>query len=319
MANTVKKNKLITAANFKDFDWNKAKLFYHIAKCGSFTKAARFADIDQSVLTRQVQTLETQVGSPLLIRKAGGITLTRKGEELLKLVTPFFLEVKGFCGNSYIEVGGEKKRKIRVVTTYALAAYVVGDLLLDYSSHHPHLVFEISGDDHTIDVILGDADIAIRPYDSEAQGMQQDLLFCLEKKLYASKKYLEKYGEPETIDDLTKHHLITTNLSHPGDYPYANIQWILKLGLPEGKLHEPVFMSNIIECRIDAAQKGIGILAGYDEMTIFRNENFKNILPEFKDKKIECYFTYPDYLKEDLDIIGIKHYLQNALLLRGER
>jgi molybdenum-dependent DNA-binding transcriptional regulator ModE len=45
MANTVKKNKLITAANFKDFDWNKAKLFYHIAKCGSFTKAARLAGI----------------------------------------------------------------------------------------------------------------------------------------------------------------------------------------------------------------------------------------------------------------------------------
>ena len=118
------KNKLITASNFKDFDWNKAKLFYHIAKSGSFTKAARLADTDQSVLTRQIQILEKQVGCPLLIRKVGGIALTRKGEELLAKVAPFFMEMRGFCGNAYVEMGEEKKRKIRIATTHALAAFV---------------------------------------------------------------------------------------------------------------------------------------------------------------------------------------------------
>lgn len=86
MVNAVKKNKLITAANFRDFDWNKAKLFYHLAKCGGFTKAARLAGVDQSVLTRQIQTLEIQVGSRLVTRVPSGIILTRKGEELLEKI-----------------------------------------------------------------------------------------------------------------------------------------------------------------------------------------------------------------------------------------
>ena len=306
-----KKNKLITASNFRDFDWNKAKLFYHIVKCGGFMKAARVADIDQSVLTRQIQNLEEQVGSPLLIRKSGGVVTTRKGEELLKMVTPFFLEAKGFCGNSYTEAGGQKKRKIRIVTTNALATYVINDLIIAYNKNNPHLVFEIIGEDHVIDIILNDADIVIRPYDPEAINVQQELLFTLEKKLYASREYLDKYGEPETVEDLKNHRLIVAAYN-PANYPYAPIHWILTLGMPEGKKHEPVFLSNSIECMVNAAKEGIGIIGSYETMSILRNSGLKNILPNVKDKKIECYFIFPDYLKEDREIIEIqKHLSQN--------
>lgn len=307
------KKKLITGANFQDFDWNKAKLFYHLAKCGGFTKAAQLGGIDQSVLTRQIQILEKQVGCPLLVRKAGGITLTRKGEELLTEIEPFFLRMKGFCGHTYIEIDGEKKRKIRIVTTNAIAAYIIGDLMVSYQTNNPHLVFELIGEDHILDVILNDADIVIRPYDSQATGVQQEPLFTLEKKLYASKGYLEKYGEPKTVEDIKKHRLITTSLTNSKDYPFSDIQWILKLGMPEGKLHKPVFMSNSIECRINAAENGIGIIAGYDEMSIIRNSRLINIMPNIKDKETKEYFICPDYLKKDNEIINIKQYIIGKL------
>lgn len=312
MVNNVKKNKLITAANFKDFDWNKAKLFYHIAKCGSFTKAARLAGIDQSVLSRQIQILEKQVGCPLLIRKAGGIFLTRKGEELLENVAPFFLKIRGFCGNAYREIGEEKKRKIRIMTTYALAAYILNELIITYNKDNPHLIFEVIGEDHAIDVIVNDIDIAIRPYDSQAIGVQQELLFTLQKKLYASTKYLKMYGEPRTVDEL-KDHFFITNSSKAEDYPYADIHWILKLGLPDGKKHEPIFLSNSLECMLHAAKEGVGIIGGYEVMSILKNSNLINILPDVKDKETKIYCVYPDYLKEDAEIIAVKNYLMKNL------
>ena len=300
-----KKNKLITASNFRDFDWNKAKLFYHIVKCGGFMKAARVADIDQSVLTRQIQNLEDQVGSPLLIRKSGGVVMTRKGEELLKMVTPFFLEAKGFCGNNYIEIEGEKKRRVRIVTTHALADYVFSDLIIGYSKDNPHLIFELIGEDQSIDVILSDADIAIRPYDDRAIGIQQEYLFSLEKKLYASYGYLEKYGEPQTIDDLKNHRF----LSYPSsiEFPYSDVAWILKVGMPEGKLRQPFFVSNSVECLVAAVKSNIGIMSGYKQMSIFRDSKLKNILPYVKGEEIKVYLSFPEYLKEDPDIIRIKN------------
>ncbi len=307
-----KKNKLITASNFRDFDWNKAKLFYHIVKCGGFMKAARVADIDQSVLTRQIQNLEEQVGSPLLIRKSGGVVMTRKGEELLKKIAPFFLEMRGFCGNAEVEIRGEKRRKIRIATIHALAAYVINDLIVDYNKDNPHLIFEVVGDDSVLDVIINDVDIAIRPYEADAIGVQQEPLFTLQKKLYASTEYLQKYGEPQTINDLKNHRLIAIG-SKPQDYPYSDVHWILELGMPKGQKQEPVYLSNSIECRIDAAKKGIGIISSYEMMSILRDANLKNILPDVYDKDLEEYFIYPDYLKGDQEIINIKNYLYGRL------
>ncbi len=307
----VKKNKLITASNFKDFDWNKAKLFYHIAKSGSFTKAARLSDIDQSVLTRQIQILETQVGCPLLVRKAGGVSLTRKGEELLKHIAPFFMIMRGFCSNNH-SLDDDGKRKIKIATTHALSAYVISDIILDYSKENPHLIFELIGEDHVLDVILNDVDIAIRPYDEEMTGVIQEPIFTLEKKLYASRSYIEKYGEPQTIDDLKNHHLIAI-ASNPKEYPYSDIHWILKVGIPKGQIHKPVFLSNSVENMINAAKKGIGIIGSYEEMSILRDANLVNILPDVKDNKIEWCLTYPEYLKEDKEISNIKSYLYSTL------
>lgn len=148
-----KKNKLITAAHFRDFDWNKAKLFYHVAKCGSFTKAARLAGTDRTSLTRQIQLLEKQIGSELLVRKTGvgSIMLTRKGQHLLEKVAPFFLDMKGFCGEHNVEIKGEKKRKIRIAATHAIASYVLSDLILDYTKKNPHIFFELVADDYLKD------------------------------------------------------------------------------------------------------------------------------------------------------------------------
>jgi len=305
------KNKLITGANFRDFDWNKAKLFYHIAKCGSLLKAAQVSGIDQSTLTRQMQALEKQIGCPLLIRQSTGITLTRKGEELLQKVAHFFLEVKGFCGNNHVEIEGEKKRKIRIATTHAIGTYIINDLLIQYNIEHQNLSFELVVNDKSIDVILDDVDIAIRPFDPTTETVHQSLLFTLEKKMYASAKYIERYGEPTTIDDLSHHQLLTYPVSM--DYPYSDTSWILKVGMPEGKFRKPFFTSNSVECLVEAAKNNIGIMSGYEQMKIFRDSGLKIILPTIKSKPTKEYIIYPAYLKEDPEIIGLEKYLKTKL------
>jgi len=296
---------------FRSFDWEKAKTFYYVAKFGSFIGAANFLNISQSALSRQVIHLEHHLGCPLFVRHSGGVKLTRKGEELFALVEITFLGFKGFTQNSHAQMAKKKKRKIRIATTHAIAAHVLSKILFSYHKNHPDLVFELITDDHLIDIVLNDVDIAIRPYDSEAQGIQQEHLFTLEKKLYASPKYLEKYGEPQTVEDLKNHHIIAP--AHPEEFPYAELSWILRLGLPDGQFHAPVFTSTAAEFSIKAAKKGLGIIGSYEQMENIKNSDLKNILPEIKDKKIKDYFIYPDYLKKDKNIIELKDYLHEKL------
>lgn len=296
---------------FRNFDWEKAKNFYYVAKLGSFVNAGRFLNLSQSSLSRQIIYLEQHLGCPLFSRHSGGVKLTRKGEELFAIVETTFIGLKGFTRNTPANMVDGKKRKIRIATTHADAAYILNDLIIDYNKQHPELVFEMIGNDHLIDIFLDDVDIAIRPYNPTAQGVQQEPLFTLEKRLYASAEYLEKYGEPQTVEELKYHRIIA--FGNPEIHPYANVNWILRLGMPEGKLHEPIFTSNSIECLIGAAKKGLGITASYKKMTILRNANLKNVLPDVSYKEKEGYFIYPDYLRKDKQVMGIKNYLHKML------
>lgn len=301
----------------RNFDWEKTKTFYYVAKFGSFGNAGRFLNISQSALSRQVIYLEQHLGYPLFARHRHGVTLTRKGEELFALVETIYIGFKSFTQNSHVNRANGKKRKIRIATTHALASYVFNDLILDYNKSHSNLVFELIGEDHLLDIFLNDVDITIHGIDesiqdvSNKQGVQQEYLFCLAKRLYASAEYIAEYGEPQTVEELKHHRLIA--FGHPELYPYGDVNWILKLGMPNGKLHEPVFTSNSVECMITAAKRGVGIVSSYREMRIIRESNLKNILPHVQDKTVKDYIIYPDYLKNDPDIIEFYNYLKNTL------
>jgi len=295
-----------------NFDWDKAKSFYYVAKVGSVTEGAKFLNITQSALSRQMMILEDSLSFKLFIRTPKGISLTRKGEELLSIVEKAFLDLKGFTYTQKAMVHNGQKRKIRIAATHADAAYIINELILDYNQDHPHLVFEIIADDRFLDLMFNDVDIAISPFDPQAKNVQQEFLFSLQKKLYASREYLQKYGEPQTVEDLKEHRFLA--FGYPGGIlPYALVNWSLTLGMPKGKLREPVYTSNSLECLIEAAERGIGIYASYERMSILRKAQLVNVLPNIVYEEAPAYLIYPDYLVKDAEIIRTKKYLQEKL------
>ncbi len=302
---------LTDTPRFRNFDWSKAKSFYYVAKCGSFVSAGRFLNISQSALSRQIILLEGHLGCPLFSRHSGGVKLTRKGEELFSIVETTFVSLKGFTRNAHATIDNGKKRKIRIASTYAITSCILDSLIFAYNKEYPDLVFELISDDHLIDIVLNDVDIAIRPFDSHTRNIQQDLLFTLEKKLYASPQYIENQGEPQTVEDLKNHYIIAH--AHPEEHPYSDVNWILRLGMPKGQLHQPVFTSNSIETALKAAKSGIDIIGSYEKMEVINSGHLKNILPSIKDKEVKLYFIYSDYLKTDKEINKLKYYLQENI------
>ncbi|MBR7097942.1 MAG: LysR family transcriptional regulator [Clostridia bacterium] len=58
------------------------KIFYYVAKCGSFTRAADILLNSQPNLTRAIKTLEQELGCALFERSNKGVRLTEAGERL---------------------------------------------------------------------------------------------------------------------------------------------------------------------------------------------------------------------------------------------
>jgi DNA-binding transcriptional LysR family regulator len=304
-----KKDKILE--KLPSFDWDKAKNFYYIAKLENMTEAAKQLNITQSSLSRQLTILEETLNCKLCIRTGRGLKLTRKGEELFEIIEESFIKLKGFSYSQAAMTGEGQKRKIRISSTQPIMAYILNDLLLSYQKHHPEIVFEVIADDQLIDLIVNDVDIAIRPHEHDTKGIHQEHLFTLEKKLFASQKYIDMHGKPKSLDEL-KHHSVVAQID-PEKHPYSEINWILKIGMPPSKIRIPEFTSNFLESLIDAVKEGIGIISCYDEMKIVRNSKLINILPDIKGKAVKWYFTYPHYLEKDEVIKDIKKYLYEEI------
>ena len=54
-----------------------------VASCGSFSRAARQLYITQPGLSKYIQKLEAQLGTPLFVRRHGKISLTPFGAEFV--------------------------------------------------------------------------------------------------------------------------------------------------------------------------------------------------------------------------------------------
>ena len=69
------------------------RIFYYVAKCGSFTKAAEIIGNSQPNITRAMNNLESQIGLKLFIRNKRGIVLTPEGEQLFEHIKVAFFHI----------------------------------------------------------------------------------------------------------------------------------------------------------------------------------------------------------------------------------
>lgn len=68
---------------------HQIQAFARVMREGSFSEAARKSGVSQSALSQHVAKLEARVGARLIMRSAGGLTLTRAGAELFELAEQY--------------------------------------------------------------------------------------------------------------------------------------------------------------------------------------------------------------------------------------
>ena len=70
------------------------KVFYYVAKTGSFTIASKELSVSQSAVSQSVKQLEYQLNTTLFRRIAKGVTLTKEGELLFSYVAKGYEQIE---------------------------------------------------------------------------------------------------------------------------------------------------------------------------------------------------------------------------------
>ena len=70
------------------------RLFYYVAQCRSFTRAAKVLENNQPNITRCMNNLEQELGCKLFIRSHRGVSLTPEGERLYQRVAAAYEQLR---------------------------------------------------------------------------------------------------------------------------------------------------------------------------------------------------------------------------------
>ncbi|EKE09011.1 MAG: Redox-sensitive transcriptional activator [uncultured bacterium] len=298
-------------------DWDKLRVFYHVAKAKSFNRAACHLNISQSSLSRSVQQLEYLLKVQLFNRVPKGLILTKQGQILFEKVKEMAVSL-GDAETTLQEESSEPQGNIKVATTVALANIWLIEIIPDFLASYPKIKLDIIGSDEELDIKAREVDVSIRPFVTDEPDLVHEYLFSCCLQLYASPEYLQKFGCPQTVNDLDHHQIITFSESRikPHDY----VDWILWVGkAPGGYKRKPYIRINSSKGASRFAELGLGIVALSKEFPGIENMNLVSILPDVKGPTIDIYYAYPLSLKTLKRVQVFGEYLAKSVPKNSRR
>jgi DNA-binding transcriptional LysR family regulator len=291
-------------------DLEKLRVFYYVAKAGSFRKAAEELNVAQPSLSRSIQVLEHTLKTKLFLRHPRGVLLTREGEVWFKYMQRAMAELE--TARTLVAEDGKKVQgELKITTTYGFASAVLFPHLVDFAKLYPDVNLHLMCNDENLDLTIREADVAIRPKEKGAPNLIQTLLTTSKLQIYASPQYLEKFGKPKNPSDLDTHRLII--FADPQHYlPYGKPNWLLRVGAPHGYLRKPYMTVNSVECLYEAAINSLGIITLSNNSSFLKNNNLIQILENIEPPQSHLYYVYPKNLKSVRSVRALEGYLLEA-------
>lgn len=110
--------------------------FVEVARLGHFTRASESLHLAQPSLSRQISTLERELGTDLLHRARGHISLTPAGEALLPRAQRILAEV-GAIQDEMDELAGLRRGRVRLGAPPTLCGNLVAEAIAVFHGAHP--------------------------------------------------------------------------------------------------------------------------------------------------------------------------------------
>lgn len=133
--------------------------FVAVARRMSITLAAKDLCLTQSAVSRQIQSLEEHLGTPLLIRKHRAIALTAEGDQLMQLASPWLDRLSEYS-ESLRQHG--RMRPVTVTAPISVTALWILPRLGAFQNAHPNIDVRVSATNDVINLKQEGFDLAIR-------------------------------------------------------------------------------------------------------------------------------------------------------------
>lgn len=191
-----------------DPSWDLYRSFLAVLRTGSLSAAARTLGLTQPTVGRHVAALQDYLGErPLFTRSPSGLKPTTTAQELrahAEAMESAAAALQRAASSDLKVLGGT----VRVSAADVVGAEVLPEILSEFRREHPAIAIELSLSNQIADLLRRDADIAVRMSPPKQKALVAKRVGKVALGFHAHRRYLDRYGKPQQLEDLAHHTLI---------------------------------------------------------------------------------------------------------------
>lgn len=265
------------------------RVFAEVAQHKSFTAVADRLGLSPAMTSKHVKHIEARVGARLLNRNSRNVSLTEAGAQYLKTVRPLLdglSEAEAQLTTDSLSPRGTLKMSMPVWMSNPAFAKI----LTAYHQQNPHVTYDIDLSGRKINIVEEGIDLALRVAFKLDEGLIARKLAEVTFQLVAAPAFLERFGRPQTPEDLTDAPMLA--------YSQVAADGLIKFGGEKGVVLKlrPILTSSNEGILHQAAVAGMGfaMLPNWAIQKDVDDGRLETVLPEIDWPKLPIQAIYAD-------------------------
>lgn len=251
--------------------WDDQRIFLAVLEEGSLSAAARRLGLSHPTVRARIEALENRLGTVLFTRSVNGLTPTETAEALRGPARAMAMASDLFVRHASAP-SGEVAGTVRISVPEFMGIEVVPAMLARLREAHPAIRIELSLSNAPADLLAQEVDVAVRTVAPRQAALVARKVASIELGLFASRSYVDRRGNPASLEELANHDLIGPD-RHRGDLALAQ-----KLGVAVSR-DRFVVRTDSHPAQLAAARAGLGI-AVVQRPTGVSDPGLVSILPD---------------------------------------
>lgn len=267
------------------------QVFTRVVDANSFTRAADSLGLPRTTVTTTVQNLENLLQVRLLNRTTRRLSLTPDGAAYYERCVRILADLEE-TEASFQNVARGPKGRLRIDVPPSIGRLILIPKLCDFYQRYPDIEMVIGMGDRPVDLVQEAVDCVIRVGELPDSTLVARRIGIFQGVTCAAPSYLDRYGEPRTIEDLEQHKAVHYFSSRTG----RTINWEF---IVDGVVKEVVVQGTVSVNDADAyvacGLKGFGLIqpARYMVLPYLESGQLKEVLPEWSPAPMPISVVYP--------------------------
>jgi DNA-binding transcriptional LysR family regulator len=265
-------------------------IFCRVVDTGSFTKAAEQLQLSRALISKSISRLEARLGARLLNRTTRRLSLTEAGATLFEASHGALDQIEE-AELAIAQLQTEPRGVLKVSVPMTFGMLHIAPVIPEFLARHPGITLEMRMDDRLVDLVAEGFDFAIRIASLNDSTLVARRLAPCRFVVCGSPAYFDRYGVPQTPDDLREHNCIIYLYSQP-----PNV-WRF-IGLDGVEVPVPVrgnlrVNNGIVER--EAAVRGLGVTISptFHMGELIRDGQLQVVLADYRASEVSIYAVYP--------------------------